>query len=113
MNAPYQFAFHDRVAKTPPVGGTVVEFFNRLSKGEILTREEKNNLFHTLQSNSGNTSYRLAGWAFPFKQFLKRYLVRYSYESSWTEIWAFDKTCIRASYYTKNDIVEIAAFPEK
>jgi hypothetical protein len=113
MEQPYQFAFHDRVSKTAPSGGNMGDFFQRLASGGVLTRAEKNTVFHTLQGNSRKTYYRIMGWVFPFKQFLKRYLVKYDYESSWTEIWAFDKTCIRESYYTKNNIVEIVLFPEK
>ena len=113
MEQPYQFAFHDRVSSTPPTGGSMVDFFNRLGKGEKLTRAEKNTVFHSLQSNSRDTNYKISGWVFPFKQFLKRYLVQYDYEKVWHEVWAFDKTCIRESFYTKSNIAEIVLFPEQ
>lgn len=104
--APRQFAFHDRVQPTPPTSGTLVQLFDLLSKGEELSREEKNYIFHTTCTDKGY--YKLAGWQFNFRQFMKRYLVKYNYETSaWREYWAFDKTCIRSSFYTKGDIIEI------
>lgn len=104
---PRQFAFHDRVAKTPPENGAMIVCFNRLANGEDLTRNEKNSLFESLQSQGYNGYYRLSGWEFNFRQFMKRYLVKYNYDNSWTEIWAFDKTCVRNSDYTKSNILEI------
>jgi hypothetical protein len=102
---PTQFAFHDRVSKTPP---QFLSFDNLIKNGiKSLTRTEKNNLFHTIQSNTGKGLYRLGGWQYNFKQFMKRFAVKYSYDSGFREIWAFDKTCIRTSFYTKDDIVEI------
>lgn len=102
---PYQFAFHDRVSKTPP---QFISFENLVQNGiECLTREEKNILFHSLQGNSGKSNYMLGGWVFPFKQFMKRYAVKYRYESGFIEIWSFDKTCIRYSFYTNSNIIEI------
>jgi hypothetical protein len=108
---PYQFAFHNRVATTPPKGGSMVEVFNRLKNGEKLSRSEKNDVFHQLQGNG--PIYRVAGWAFPFMQFMKRYLVKSMYNNHWEEIWAFDKTCIRSSFYTKEAIQEIIEAPVK
>lgn len=104
---PYQFAFHDRVSSTAPQ----ITMWERVTAGN-LTREEKDSIFHTLQSNSGNSNYRQGGWVFPFGQFMKTYLVKYNYTGDrWREIKAFDKTCIRSSYYTKRDIVEILEKP--
>jgi hypothetical protein len=113
IEKPRQFAFHDRVSSTPPSGGTMVDFFNRLANGEELTREEKNTVFHELQSNGGKGYYRLAGWSFNFRQFMSLYLVKHTYDNHWVEIWAFDKTCIRSSFYTKSDIAKIIKFPEQ
>lgn len=109
IQAPFQFAFHDRVSKTDP--GCVM--FERCMNMEAqpLTREEKDKFFMNMRSNSGGTIYRQSGWAYPMKQFLKRYIVKYNYESGWSEIWAFDKTCIRNCYYTNSQIVEIKELP--
>ena len=105
IKQPYQFAFHDRVSNIAP---QYLPFENIVKNGvESLSREEKNNLFHSIEQNSGKGSYRLGGWIYPFKQFMKRFAVKYSYESGFREIWAFDKTCIRSSYYTKSNIIEI------
>lgn len=100
---PYQFAFHDRVPKEAPqlkMWHEVVE-----SNGN-LTREQKDRIFLCLQSNSGNGYYRLSGWVFPFAEYMKTFLVKYEFYG-WQEIKAFDKTCIRKSYYTNSGLVEI------
>jgi hypothetical protein len=92
----------------------MVEVFNRLKNGEELSRSEKNDVFHQLQSNAHGATYKVAGWAFPFAQFMKRYLVKRTYNNNqWDEIWAFDKTCIRSSFYTKDAIQEIIEAPVK
>lgn len=104
---PQKFAFHGSVSNNPPEGATMTNFFSRLANGEELNREEKSNVFHALQSQSYKGFYRLAGWEFNFRQFMTRYLVKYNHDNSWTEIWAFDKTCIRSSFYTKSNICEI------
>ena len=105
IQQPYKFAFHDGVSDTPPN----VKMWNEIvaKGGKNLTREEKDGWFHNLMGNSHGTVYRQGGWAFPFKQFLKRYAVKYSHTSGFSEIWAFDKMSIRHSYYTNSDIVEI------
>lgn len=100
------YIFSSTAAKNIPTGEFVVEMFNKLMAGETLSRNEKNSLFHAFQGNSGKYNYRLAGWIFPFKQFLKRRLVKYK-GIGWEEVWSFDKTCIRFSYYTNRGIVEI------
>lgn len=109
---PYQFAFHDRVKDTPPTDGSVVNLFNRLKNSEQLDRATKDSLFHSLQGTNA-PNYKIAGWVFPFAQFMKCYLVKRSYNSHWDEILAFDKTCIRKSFYTNECIVEIIEIPKK
>ena len=111
IQPPYQFAFHDRVSSTPPH----CTMWDRLVEGN-LTRDQKNNIFHALRTNSGfgSSSFKQGGWAFPFGQFMKTYLVKYSYDSGkWAEIKAFDKTCIRSSFYTNDSIVQIIEMPTK
>lgn len=76
--------------------------------GEQLTREEKNRFFHLIQSNSGHHHFRLMGWCFPINQFMNKYIVKYKYDTkSWREYYAFDKTCLRKSYYTSSYILKI------
>ena len=106
IQMPRQFAFHDRVSKTTPQYLP----FDRLAAGELLTREEKNSLFHILQGNSGKHNYMRMGWIYPFGQWMKTYLVKYKHYG-WQEIKAFDKTCIRSSWYTNSGIIEIIQKP--
>jgi hypothetical protein len=108
MSNPRQFAFHDGVSKTPPSE----KDFELVSSGVKLTREIKDRIFHKLQGNSGTCEYRLGGWIFPFRQFMKTYLVKYNY-NGWQEIKAFDKMCIRNSWYTNSGIIEILEKPAK
>ena len=91
----------------------IYDKFEKLVNGIELTREEKNDLFHQIQSNSGKGNYMLMGCIIPFAQFMKTYLVKYDYGNGWDEIKAFDKTCIRSSFYTKNGIVKIVELPEE
>ena len=110
MRQPYPFNDRGDVAsiQTSPI----MQTFNRLAAGVQLSREEKNNLFHELQGNSGKSNYMLAGVVIPFGQFMKRFFVKYSYGDI-REILAFDKTCIRSSYYTNHCISEIIEIPKK
>ena len=105
---PYQFAFHDRVSKTPLEN----KDFNLVNSGIKLTRHQKDSIFHKIQNNSGKSNYRLLGWVYPFKSFMKLYLVKYKYYE-WVEIWAFDKMCIRNSWYTNSNIIKIIEMPTK
>jgi len=102
MNKPYQFAFHDRVSKTPPTD----KDFELVSSGAKLSREVKDRIFHKIQRNSSKAYYRLMGWIFPFASYMKTYLVKYKYYG-WQEIKAFDKMCIRNSWYTNSGIIKI------
>lgn len=113
MTQPYQFAFHDRVPTKAPHN----EMFERCKeastdKTKPLTREEKDRFFHCMQSNSGKGKYMQSGWVYPFQQFMKLYIVQYTYESQWHEIWAFDKTCIRTSFYTNSNLHKIKEMPK-
>ena len=49
---------------------------------------------------------KLMGWIFPFASYMKTYLVKYEY-SGWQEVKAFDKMCIRNSWYTNSGIIKI------
>jgi|2_EtaG_2_1085320.scaffolds.fasta_scaffold68510_3 hypothetical protein len=99
---PYKFVFHDRVPDIPPENKNY-----ELVQSEIkLTRNQKDNIFHCIQGNSGNGYYKHAGWVFPFYHFMKTYLVKYNYVG-WQEIKAFDKMCIRNSWYTNSGIIKI------
>lgn len=77
----------------------------KLNKGEVLTRKEKN----YFQFYNGPHE-KCLGWLFDFKPFCKRYLVHYKYDE-WKEIWHFDKTAIRKS--RSDAILEIIEIPVK
>jgi len=102
MQLPYKFVNNERIPTTAPNHND----FELCKSGVKLTREQKDKIFHSLQSNSGKHNYKMSGWVYPFKQFMKRYFVVYT-EGDIREIYAFDKTCIRYSYYTKSNILEI------
>ncbi len=79
-----------------------------IDDGPELTREEKDKFFHQMQANSGHHYYRLLGWCFPIYQFMNKYIVKYKHdERAWREYYAFDKTCIRKSFYTSSYLQEI------
>jgi hypothetical protein len=104
-----QFAFHDRVASTPPEC-RMKELYDKC-KNDIsnVSNEEKQKIFDMCRSYNG--IYKLAGWQFDFRSFMKRYVVK-QYDS-WHEQYAFSKTNIRSNVYTKTDIQEIHEIPHK
>lgn len=90
----------------PPSDGFIPFVFNKLFNGEKLSRLEKNRTFHFMQSQKiGATEYKMEGWRFPFKQFMKPYVVKYP--AGEKQIWAFDKTSIRKSFHTNSQLREI------
>jgi hypothetical protein len=108
ISQPRQFAFHERVSKEPPH----CSMWNECIESDgILNREQKDRIFHSIQGNTGKGNYRSGGWIFPFGQWMKTYLVKYQHHG-WQEIKAFDKTCIRSSWYTNSCIIEIIQKPE-
>lgn len=107
MREPYQFAFHDRVSKTPPANSD----FDLVKSGVKLNREQKDKIFDKLVNNSGRSEYRLGGWAYPFGYYMKTYLVKYMH-NGWQEIKAFDKMCIRNNVYINSHIIKIIELKE-
>ena len=105
---PNPYAFNDRgdVKKVMTSNASAVGYFHMLQNDIKLTREEKNHLFHLLQSNSGDRYYRLMGVAIPFWAYLKKYWVQYEYGNI-VQIYAPDKTSIRKSFYTCQGIIKI------
>ena len=104
-----QFAWHDRVASTPPEC-RMKELYDKC-KNDItnVSNEEKQQIFDMCLNYNG--IYKLAGWQFNFRGFMKRYVVK-QYDS-WHEQYAFSKTNIRTNVYTKTDIHEIHEIPHK
>jgi hypothetical protein len=108
MKIKQPYAFNERGNVELIKGTKVYELFLKLSNGSKLSREDKDYLFHSMRQNSGKSNYMLYGVIIPFGQFMKTYLVKYSYEmNNWREVLAFDKTCIRNSFYTNSNIVQI------
>ena len=108
MNIKQPYAFNERGNVELIKGTKVYALFLKLSNGGKLTRQEKDYLFNLMLGNSGKTNYMLCGVIIPFGQFMKTYIVKYSYEpNNWSEILAFDKMCIRNSLYTNGHIVKI------
>jgi hypothetical protein len=110
MNIQQPYPFNERGKLDSIINSSIYDYFQRLVRGEKLSREEKNHIFHAIQSNSGKGNYRLQGMIIPFKQFMKLYLVKYRHDNTWHEVYAFDKTCIRNSFYTNSCIVGILEF---
>ncbi len=110
MNIQQPYQFNERGLLENIIHSNMYKMFQKLANGQTLTREEKNNTFHNIQSNSGKSNYMLMGMVIPFTQFMKLYLVKYNYENVYHPIYAFDKTCIRYSYYTNSCIVSILEF---
>jgi hypothetical protein len=111
-----QFAFHDRVANTPPEC-RMKELYDTLSKspeqssGRInaITPDEEHEIFDKCRQYNG--IYKLAGWQFDFRSFMKRYVMKQY--GNWSEIYAFNKSNIRNNVYTKDGIVEIHEIPKR
>ena len=107
MPNPYAFNERGNVQEIMTSNATIVCYYHMLQCDIALTRDQKNELFHLLRSNSGKSRfYKIGGVCIPFWMHLKRYWVQYGHGSI-EEIYAPDKTSIRASYYTNRDIVKI------
>jgi hypothetical protein len=106
MQTPFKFT--NTAVNTMPYCGIYERCKEAFEGKKKLTREEKNRFFHAIQSNSGHHYYRLLGWCFPLNQFMNKYIVKYKHdEKNWREYYAFDRTCIRSSYYTSSYLKEI------
>lgn len=106
MEAPYRF--NTKAIEEIPYCEIYERCKESFEGGTKLTREEKDRFFHAMQGNSGHYYFRLLGWCFPISQFMNKYIVKYKHDNKiWREYYAFDKTCIRKSYYTSSYILKI------
>lgn len=90
-------------------------FLEKLNNGEKLSRKEKQAvIFSELSHGETYTSgiYKLGGWAFDFRPYMKRFLIRYKY-CGWREVRAFDKTAIRENAVTPSHIIEIVEIKKR
>ena len=110
MKIQQPYAFNERGTLENIINSMIYGYYQRLVNGEKLSRFDKDTLFHKIQSNGNKGDYKLMGMIIPIKQFMKLYLVKYSYDNTWHEVYAFDKTCIRSSFYTSSGIVQIMQF---
>ena len=110
MQIQQPYPFNERGTLDSIINSMAYRYFQKLVSGQKLSRIDKDTLFHNIQANSGKENYMLMGMIIPFKQFMKLYLVKYRYDNTWQEVYAFDKTCIRNSYYTNRCIVGILEF---
>ena len=112
MVYPYKFTYHDRVPNKPPVT-KMTQLFDRLNTGENLSREEKDKVFDGLYGMGGSKSgvYKISGWAFPFHQLLKRFIV--CFDGDWSVYYALHKTSIRNCRYINDGIDEIHEISNK
>ena len=71
---------------------------DKINRGIPLDREDKNALTHGVNNNSFfKRAIPVSGWAFDFSDVLKLFLVKQY--GSWYEMWATDKTAVRAHVY--------------
>lgn len=77
-----------------------------------LSKEEKefidtyfNELWHSETYRTGR--YKIMGWILDFSDHLKTYLVKQRYDNKWSEIKAFNKTCIRKNATFPSRIIKI------
>jgi len=79
----------------------------KLNRGECMSREEKNWLAETVNSNTYfRTAVPLMGYRFDFLDVLKKYLI--NQYGHWIEYYAPDRTSLRSFLYGRiNQIVEL------
>ena len=87
----------------------VYKVYEKMTKGERLTREEKNFVTRNVNQNAHfRDSIPLQGWRFNFSRILKTYLVK-QYDH-WQEYQAVDITSLRAILYGRvAKIIQIPA----
>lgn len=67
----------------------------KVDKGEKLTQEEKDELFHDMQRNSrAKYGIPLGGWLFSFSDYCRTYYVEFRYGGI-EKVWSPNKTAIR------------------
>ena len=77
------------------------ELYDKITNKCSLTTAEKQEIFDDCHKGI----YKLAGWQFDFRSFMKRYVIK-TYDT-WTEIYAFTKSNIRNNIFTKTGLREI------
>ena len=103
------YPFVKEPAKIEKIKSTkAYELRDKLNRGEKLSADEKMWITEEVRYSSFSKSgIARLGWIISFRDVLKRFL--YRQYGTWTEAYAFNKTCLRKSTYGRIDeIVELA-----
>ena len=113
MKNVYKFVNHSVPDIEKLSSAPAYKLLEKLNRGETLTRSEKSGGIFSEQSHwdTYNTGrYKLMGYIFDFSPFMKTFLVKLKY-SGWTEIKAFDRTCVRKNATFPSHILQIVDLP--
>lgn len=89
------YKFSSAAGEQQPTGHYAANLMDKINRGIPLDREDKNALTHGVNNNSFfKRAIPVCGWAFDFSDVLKLFLVKQY--GRWYEVWATDKTAIRA-----------------
>ena len=92
------YKFSSAAGEQQPTGHYAANLMDKINCGIPLDREDKNALTHGVNNNSFfKKAIPVSGWAFDFSDVLKLFLVKQY--GRWYEVWATDKTAIRAHVY--------------
>ena len=92
------YKFSSAAGGQQPTGHYAAALMDKINRGIPLDREDKNALTHGVNNNSFfKRAIPVCGWAFDFSDVLKLFLVKQY--GRWYEMWATDKTAIRAHVY--------------
>ena len=102
----YKFS---ETAKSDKPNTTTTALLEKAMKTKRLTREEKNKIAEILYGafSPHNTIYKLGGWAWNMRDYLKRILVSYKYEpGTFHTYYAPDKTSLRKVLTSVSEMIE-------
>jgi len=92
------YKFSSAAGEQQPTGHYAANLMDKINRGIPLDREDKNALTHGVNNNSFfKRAIPVCGWAFDFSDVLKLFLVKQY--GRWYEVWATDKTAVRAHVY--------------
>ena len=104
------YKFNTSTSMETPDGLSGYELYKRVEAGEELKGEQP--LFSELWHHEAykNGVIKQMGWLFDFRPFFRLYLVKFKY-CGWTEVYAPNKTFIRANASTPSHILKIVEVP--
>ena len=107
------YKFSDTATQVKPDTKTT-QFLEKVMQGGEFNRQEKDKLTEILYDNFGcqGTTYRLMGWAWPMREYLKEYIVDSRYYGL-RSYWALDKTSLRKSLRCIGKIRRIVAIKDR